>query len=246
MTPEAPIYWYDEIDSTSEEARRRIDKAEIGPLWIAARQQSAGRGRLGRDWISPPGNLFTTALFHEPQGLTHASRIPFAAGLAVLDACHSILPDIDFRLKWPNDVRVDGAKLCGILVECGQKDGAVWIAVGMGLNIRYAPEAAGQDATSLLALGANGALQPAHALDALRDSFSQRVEQARSDFSGLLSNWMQHAEGHGKMMSAGPTDARIEGVFEGLEEDGGLILRLQDGQTRTIRAGDVELVRHVG
>lgn len=245
MTPNAPVYWYDEIDSTSEEARRRISKAEIGPLWIAARQQSAGRGRLGRNWISPPGNLFTTALFHEPQGLAYASRIPFAAGLAVLDASRSILPNADFRLKWPNDVRVDGAKLCGILVECGQKDGAVWIAVGMGLNIRYAPEGTGQDATSLLALGANAALQPEHALDALRASFSQRVEQARSDFSGLLSHWMQHAEGVGKIMSAGPVDARIEGVFEGLADDGGLILRLPDGQTRIIRAGDVELVRRV-
>ena len=245
MTPGAPVYWYDDIDSTSLEARRRAKLGELGPLWIAARQQNAGRGRLGRNWISPIGNLFATALFAEPIGLLQATRVPFAVGLAVVDACQAILPEVKFRLKWPNDVRVDRAKLCGILIESGDLNGVIWVAAGIGVNVRSAPEVTGQNATSLLALGAAAALEPDHVLDALRSAVAARINQARSDFAGLLRDWQLVAEGMGELISAGPAHARIEGRFEGLADDGGLILRLQDGQTRTIRAGDVELVRHV-
>jgi len=245
VTPGAPVYWYDELDSTSEEARRRAKSGELGPLWIAARQQTAGRGRLGRAWISPIGNLFTTALFVEPTGLKQAVRIPFAAGLAVVDACKALLPEVDFRLKWPNDVRVDQAKLCGILIESGELNGTVWIAAGIGLNVQYAPEGTGQVASSLHTLGAPSGLTAEHVLDALRACFATRLTQARTDFPQILRDWLAVAEGLGQTVSAGPPNARIEGVFEGLAEDGGLILRLPDGQTRTIRAGDVELVRQL-
>lgn len=245
MTPRAPVYWYDELDSTSLEVRRRAKAGELGPLWIAARQQSAGRGRLGREWVSPPGNLFTTALFVELEGLKQAIRVPFAAGLAVFDACHAILPSVPFKLKWPNDVRVDRAKLCGILIESGETNGATWIAAGIGLNVQTAPDAAGQAATSLHDLGAPAGLTADLALDALRPAFAKRLAQARADFPGLLRDWQSVAEGLGQTVQAGPHDARVEGVFEGLEDDGALILRLPNGETRTIRAGDVDLVRRV-
>jgi len=249
VTPRAPvfwpIFWYDTIDSTSLEAARRAKAGETGPLWIAARQQSAGRGRLGRVWLSPPGNLFTTALFVEQAGLAQAIRIPFAAGLAVIDTCREILPGVDFRLKWPNDVRVNRAKLSGILIESGTHSGLVWIAAGIGLNVRSVPEVADQDTVSLLALGAPAALQAEHVLEGLRAAFARRVRQARSDWPGLLRDWLAQAEGLGEQMVAGPPAARIEGVFEGLAEDGGLVLRLPNGQTQTIRAGEVELVRRV-
>ena len=246
MTPSAPVYWYQELDSTSLEVCRRAKAGELGPLWIAARQQSAGRGRLGRAWVSPPGNLFTTALFVEPEGLRHAVRVPFAAGLAVYDACHAILPDVPFKLKWPNDVRVEQAKMCGILIESGETNGVIWIAAGIGLNVQTAPDAAGQATTSLHDLGAPVGVDPDIALDALRPAFTKRLAQARTDFDGLLRDWQQVAEGIGEIVQAGPPDARIEGVFVGLEEDGALVLRLPNGKTQTIRAGDVELVRRVG
>lgn len=245
MRSDAPVYWYDEIDSTSEEAKRRARAGETGPIWIAARQQSAGRGRLGRPWISPVGNLFTTALFVEPGGVKTAARIPFAAALAISDVCRAVLPETDFRLKWPNDVRVDGAKLCGVLIESGDTRGATWIAVGIGLNVQYTPEDTGQAATSLVDLGASPALQPEHVLSDLVSAFAMRVGQARTDFAATLGDWLQIAEGLGHTVEAGPADARISGVFEGLADDGGLKLRLPDGALRIIRAGDVELVRRV-
>lgn len=245
MIQHAPVYWYDEIDSTSEEAKRRARSGELSAVWIAARQQTAGRGRLGRSWVSPPGNLFVTVLFPEPGGLPMAGRIPFAAALAVRDACVQAVPDLAAKLKWPNDIRIDGAKICGILTESGETNGVTWIALGMGINVQQAPEVTEQASTSLHAQGAPPALVAEHVLDELRISLNRRVEQARNQFEGLLEDWLRHAEGLGQMIEAGPVDRRVQGVFEGLAADGGLILRLPDGTSQTIRAGDVDLVKRV-
>ncbi|MEM9939270.1 MAG: biotin--[acetyl-CoA-carboxylase] ligase [Pseudomonadota bacterium] len=245
MTSAAPVFWYDEIDSTNEEAKRRGKAGEFGPVWLAARQQTSGRGRLGRSWASPVGNLFTTCLFAEPDGLAMAGRVPFAAALAIIDVCRAVLPKVPFALKWPNDVRVDHKKICGILIETGETKGVVWVAAGMGLNVADTPSAAGQAATSLYELGAAPGITADLLMQDLPSFFARRVQQMRDDFQGLLRDWTQHAEALGKTVVAGPETARVEGVFERLAEDGGLVLRLPDGQTRTIRAGDVELVRRV-
>ena len=245
MIETAPVYWYDEIDSTSEEAKRRARSGESGPLWIAARKQAAGRGRLGRQWSSPDGNLFTTLLFAPAGGLALAGKVPFAAGLAVVDACKTVLPLVDFRLKWPNDVRVDRAKLTGILVESGETNGVLWVALGIGVNVKVAPEVGVQATTSLSDLGAHPALSAEDFLEMLRDFMARRLGEAKSDFAALLQDWKRVAEGLGETVKAGPTEARVSGVFEDLAEDGGLILRLPNGTRQTIRAGDVELVRRV-
>ncbi|MEM1035946.1 MAG: biotin--[acetyl-CoA-carboxylase] ligase [Pseudomonadota bacterium] len=241
----APVYWYSEIDSTSEEAKRRARGGETGPVWIAARRQTAGRGRLGRKWSSPDGNVFATLLFAPEDGLAQAGRVPFAAGLAVVDACKTLLPEVDFRLKWPNDVRVDRAKLTGILVESGETNGVVWVALGIGINVAVAPEAVGQETTSLHDLGAHPALKADDVLQSLRIAIAERLEQCRAAFPALLEDWKRVGEGFGDVVEAGPVNARISGVFEDLAEDGGLILRLPDGTRQTIRAGDVDLVRAV-
>ena len=247
MTPDAPVQWHETIDSTNEEARRLTRAGSFGPIWIAARQQVAGRGRLGRAWSSPVGNLFCTALFAEPSGPTTAVRFPFAAGLAITDACLQFAPDADIRLKWPNDVRVDGAKLCGILVEAGQLEGGgSWVAAGMGLNVRTAPEGVGQGTTCLAALGAHEAIDADTALDTLRPAFAARIRQAREDFPCLLRDWEARAEGLGREVTTGTGEKLIRGIFKGLAPDGGLRLELPGGTEHIVRAGDVELVREVG
>ena len=245
MIHAAPVYWYDEIDSTSEEAKRRARRGETSAVWIAARQQTAGKGRLGRTWVSPTGNLFSTFLFPEPGGLAHAARIPFAAALAVHDTCTHLVPGIGALLKWPNDVRVEGRKISGILTETGETNGVVWVALGIGMNVQHAPERVDQPATSLAQEGAPQALTPDLVLQELRAAISTRIEQARNDFSALLGDWLNAAEGRGQIVRAGPSDRRIEGIFEGLSDDGALILRLPDGQQHIIRAGDVDLVKRV-
>lgn len=245
MIQHAPVYWYDDIDSTSDEVKRRARRGETSPVWIAARRQTAGRGRLGRQWVSETGNLYTTVLFPEPGGLGNASRIPFAAALAVRDACTKAVPDLNAELKWPNDVRVNGAKICGILTESGETHGVVWIALGMGINVQHAPNLSEQASSSLVDQGAPAALSAEHVLEDLKACLETRVEQARNQFDSLLEDWLRHAEGLGQPMTAGPANVRREGIFEGLEADGGLILRLPDGSRQTIRAGDVDLVKRV-
>lgn len=247
MTPDAPVYWFDEIDSTNEEARRSAQSGDYGPRWIAARLQTAGRGRLGRQWVSATGNLYVTALFQDFDGFAHATRYPFASGLAILDTCAAFVPDARIELKWPNDVRQDGRKLCGILVEAGQSNGkAVWLACGMGINIQSVPESAGQAAVSIQGLGAQAGVDADAFLDALRPAFLARVRQAKMDFPALLSDWEKHAEGLGKTIRVGKGDDAPEGIFRGLDRDGALVLETADGSKQTIRAGDVELVREVG
>ena len=245
MIHTAPVYWYDEIDSTSEEAKRRARNGDTSAVWIAARQQAAGKGRLGRTWLSPVGNLFSTVLFPEPGGVAHAARVPFAAALAVRDTCVAAVPGLEARLKWPNDVRVEGRKISGILTETGETNGVVWVALGMGVNVRHTPENVDQAATSLVQEGGAAALSPELVLEDLRAAISRRIEQARNDFPGLLADWLNVAEGRGELVRAGPSDQRVEGVFEDLAEDGGLILSLPDGERRIIRAGDVDLVKQV-
>lgn len=245
MSHSAPVYWYDEIDSTSEEAKRRARRGETTAIWIAARQQTAGKGRLGRVWVSPTGNLFSTYLFPEPGGLAHAARVPFAAALAVHDTCTVLVPGIGALLKWPNDVRIDGRKISGILTETGETNGVVWVALGIGMNVQHAPDNVDQSATSLVEEGGARALTPELVLEDLRAAVRNRIEQARTDFSGLLDAWLNVAEGRGKIVRAGPSDRRIEGIFEGLSDDGALILRLPNGEQRIIRAGDVDLVKRV-
>src|SRR5262245_20470529 len=126
-----PVLRFDEIDSTNEEARRRAVAGDTGPAWLVARGQSAGRGRVGRRWESPPGNLFATALLSYPRGASEAALASFAAGLAVIDAVQATGADISMlRLKWPNDVLAGGAKLSGILIETGSTGGGLWMAAG--------------------------------------------------------------------------------------------------------------------
>ena len=108
---------HDTLDSTNSEALRLARSGERGPLWIVAREQTAGRGRRGREWISAPGNLATSLLCVAPVTPALAATLGFVASLAVHEACRTLAPGVDFALKWPNDVLADGAKVAGLLLE---------------------------------------------------------------------------------------------------------------------------------
>jgi len=237
-----PVFWLDTIDSTNTEAVRRI-KADFPNQWIAAREQTAGRGRRGRDWVSPPGNLFTTALFLFDGDMTASSRLPFVAGLAVSDAALRFTPNAPVQLKWPNDVRVEGAKLSGILIEAGKQGEGCWVAAGMGVNVSHVPETAGQAATCIAALRGDDAVTADMFLDALREAFAVRLKQYADSFETIRADWLARAEGLGETVRVIVGDSAVEGVFEDMGPDGSLILRLPNGTHRPITAGDVELIR---
>jgi BirA family biotin operon repressor/biotin-[acetyl-CoA-carboxylase] ligase len=240
-----PVHHIGTIDSTNTEAQRRAQAGGFEDCWIVADEQTAGRGRLQREWASPKGNLFSTALFREPGGIPVAMRIPFAAGLAVSDTALEFAPNADVRLKWPNDVRVSGAKLCGILVETGRDEQGLWVASGIGINVAEVPPGAGQAATCISDLVQDKSIDRIEVFEALARHFLARLEQARLGFETVRLDWLTRAEGLGTQVRVSPGGVPIEGVFEDMAADGGLVLRLPDGSQQTIRAGDVHLIGEV-
>src|SRR5262245_61818354 len=109
----------DRTGSTNQEALRLARSGEAGPLWITAVEQTAGRGRRGRSWHSPPGNHYASLLLTDPGPADRAPQLSFVAALALHDAVSALAPGLSSRLrfKWPNDLLLDGAKVAGILVE---------------------------------------------------------------------------------------------------------------------------------
>ncbi|HLI65413.1 MAG TPA: biotin--[acetyl-CoA-carboxylase] ligase [Caulobacteraceae bacterium] len=242
MAAPVPIVAYDEIDSTNAEARRRADAGERGPLWITALRQSAGRGRRGRAWETGEGtNLAATLMLTTERGAREAAQVSFVAALAACDLVRAYVPGERAKVKWPNDVLVDGKKLVGILVESGAApSGGLWMAVGVGVNLARAPVAAERPATSIAAETQRPPPEPRVALEGLAAAFADwlAVWEARG-FSPIAEAWTARAYGLGEACAARLPDETVEGVAEGLDADGALRIRLADGRLRRITAGDV-------
>ncbi len=239
----APAVVHDALDSTNAEARRLAEVGEGGPLWVAARTQSAGRGRRGRDWSSPTGNLAATLLLTTYKPPAEAAQVAFVAALAAHDLCAAYVPLSLVRVKWPNDVEVAGRKACGILVESGARaHGGLWLAVGIGVNLASAPSGTERPATALADHLTADAPAPTFdaALDTLREAFYRRLRLwEQGGFAAVADAWTARAAHLGERCVARLPNETVEGVAEGLEPDGALRLRLPDGAIRRITAGDV-------
>ena len=234
-----------EIDSTNEEARRLGDAAAEGPIWIVAERQTAGRGRRGRSWVSPPGNFMGTLYLRPHCGPRQAGELSFVAAVAVADAVASLLPPparAGLRLNWPNDLLHGGRQLAGILLESSGIAGAevAWLAIGMGINLAGHPEGVEFPATSFPAIGAPPPA-PDDALAALMAAFEHwlGVWRGVQGFAAIREAWLDRAAGLGERLTVRLAQETFEGVFEGLAPDGALQLRLVDGSLRQVSAGDV-------
>lgn len=237
----APIVSYEEIDSTSAEARRRAEAGEVGPLWISAGRQTQGRGRRGRAWESPAGNLAATFLTVTDLPPGEAAQISFVAALAVSDLVRTYVhPDL-VKVKWPNDVLIGYRKVAGILVESGRApDGRLWLAVGIGVNLAHPPHAAERPATSIAEKMHGPPPVPGTAMTALAGAFDSWMDLWLVDgFAAIAGAWTERAFGLGQVCSARLPNETVEGVAEGLDADGALRLRLPGGAARRITAGDV-------
>lgn len=254
--PGTPVVWFDRIDSTNAEARRRAEAGDAGPVWLAARTQDAGRGRRGRAWTSEPGNLFVTLLTDTRRPAAEAAQISFLAALAVVDLLDAFVRPGEVSIKWPNDVLLGGEKVCGILVESGARpagarrggqsggQGAgLWLAVGIGVNLVHAPGDTERPAGALARVLRPDLAHPPTpemALTVLAEAMTWWMARWNAyGFEPIRDAWVRRAGGLG-----GPCTARLEaetlhGVAEGVAEDGALRLRLKDGSLRLISAGDV-------
>jgi len=237
-----PIVRLDTVDSTNAEALRRARAGERGPLWIVATQQIAGRGRRGRPWVSPPGNLYATLLLTDPAPAVAAPQLGFVAGLALHDAATAAAPaPARLALKWPNDLLCGGRKIAGILVE---GEGApLTVAVGIGLNCRHHPAATEFPATDFAAEGAQfGVDLAADALfERLAAAMRERLAQwdRGAGFAALRAAWIDRAQGLGRPIRVRLAGREATGIFEAIDPAGRLLLRLDNGALETIAAGEV-------
>ena len=225
------VVHFERIDSTNSEARRLAEAGERGPLWIWSDEQTGGRGRHGRAWVSEPGNLYVTCLFQTAAPASAAAQISFVAAIAVHELVSGLLPKKDFFLKWPNDVLMGGAKFCGLLAEVVDTN-PTGIALGCGINLAHAPAGTPYP---VAALGSQ--FTPDSVLQKLAVSLWHWLEiwDEGRGFPAIRSAWLERAAGVGKEVSVDG----MAGRFEGLSADGALLMTLADGTQRRIHAGEV-------
>ncbi len=230
------------LDSTSEEAKRRALAGDPGRLWIVADRQTAGRGRHGRDWRSPTGNFHGSALLVSPCAVTDAPQLGFVAGLAARAAIGD-LGAVGVALKWPNDLVVDGAKLAGILLEGWTFAAAPFaLSIGIGVNLAFHPDDLAYPTTDVSVL-VGRPVSVREFLERLAVRFEERLAMfARgAGFAAIREQWLAAAAGLGQPMRATTAVGAREGVFEGLDPRGRLLLRRQDA-IETIESADIALL----
>jgi BirA family biotin operon repressor/biotin-[acetyl-CoA-carboxylase] ligase len=229
---------YETLGSTNAEALARA--GERGPLWISADTQTGGRGRRGKSWISPPGNLYATLLLTEPSPPALAPQLSFVAGLAVHDAIIACAPAVasSLKLKWPNDLLLGGRKLAGLLIEA-ESQPRFSVAIGIGVNCVSHPPGTDYGATDLRADGMTVSVEDLLALLAV--AMNKRLSQwaAGASFSGIRADWLARAAGLGETILVRLPERQLTGTFEGIDADGRLLIATPDKTTETIAAGDV-------
>jgi BirA family biotin operon repressor/biotin-[acetyl-CoA-carboxylase] ligase len=230
----------EELDSTNSEAMRRALAGETGPLWITAAKQTRGRGRSGRTWASPSGNLYATLLFKPgcPPALVH--QLSLLAGVAVHDALRTFGAPTGLRLKWPNDVLVGAAKVAGVLSESiVGKDAEPLAMLGIGINLASSPADAGRPTTDLSAHGLS--IASAAALRALDGAMSKwlAIWDCGRAFAAVRAAWLERAGPSGEELVVNAGSGRVEGRFAGLDPDGSLLLTDPDGRLHRFSFGDV-------
>jgi len=230
-----------EIGSTNAEALARA-AAGAPEQWIVAEKQIAGRGRRGRHWVSEPGNLYSSLLLYDPAPPALTPQICFVAALAVHDAIRDAVPALDpsrLRLKWPNDVLLDGKKLVGILVEgviAGSKQAVV---TGIGINCAHHPANMAYPVTDLANEGFS--VSPPALFERLAARMLDRLAQWKrgSTFAATRQAWLERAYELGREIEVKLPERTLGGRFEEIDGDGALVLALANGHREFIRVGDV-------
>ncbi|MCX7305089.1 MAG: biotin--[acetyl-CoA-carboxylase] ligase [Hyphomicrobiales bacterium] len=255
ITADYRLEAHDSVGSTNALALERAAAGDAGRLWIVSKRQDSGRGRRGRAWATPDGNLAATLLLVERYELKLAATLGFVAGLALADALDAVVPDRRisiaadgggkagrgdrFELKWPNDVLAHGAKLAGILLESSLLAGnRVALAVGIGVNVVAHPDDVPYPAVSLKALGYSGDAETLFL--ALSDAWAEniRIWNGGAGLTAIRQRWLSRAAGLGSEVAVRVDGNVVRGVFETIDEDCRFVIRAGGGVVK-IAAGDV-------
>lgn len=246
------IRFVPETGSTNEDMKRLAADGAIEGLWLRAGKQFAGKGRMGRVWEGEDGNVYASTLVRLHPGDPAPPTLAFVTAVAVHSALSEFVGSGALQIKWPNDIMArllpdhgagasggDYAKLCGMLME---RNGDA-IIIGIGVNIVKAPQLPDRAATCLRDLGAIGCDAGA-VLSAMADHFRTVLAQWRTyGPEPVIRAWLERAHPAGTALGVSlPDGTRVEGLFETLDKNGALILRLADGSSHAIHAGDVFLL----
>ncbi|MCJ8322536.1 MAG: biotin--[acetyl-CoA-carboxylase] ligase [Rhizobiales bacterium] len=241
---------YDQLGSTNEQAlllAAELDDRQLDEqhgIVVFTQNQSAGRGRSGRTWLSSEQTLTATILISTHAPKDKVAQVAFVMAVAVHKTIADLLPadkQNTIGLKWPNDVLVRGHKLCGILIESqlNKFNKAHILAVGIGMNVGEIPQDGDFSAMSLAQMGIEVDVETV--LSALCHNFAKFFEQWSNgrNFVAIRKIWLNHALGLGGKITARLPNRSIQGIFESLDDDGTLILRDEADEIHQITAGDI-------
>ncbi len=236
---------YDVVDSTNEEAKRLAQGGGAHGAVIWAKRQTAGRGRMGREWVSPEGNLFVTLLLTPEMDLAACSQLSFVAAIAAAETLEAMVQSPqDIACKWPNDILLSGKKLGGILLESfvAANDLGIekrWVAVGVGINIDSCPEHVMYPATSLREAGVE-LVSAKIVLSRFIYNFIHHYDiWQEKGFKPVQKAWLKRAYHKGKPIEVAMGDEVISGIFDTVDDQGQLCVSRKDGTVATVHAGDV-------
>jgi BirA family biotin operon repressor/biotin-[acetyl-CoA-carboxylase] ligase len=238
----AEILTVPETGSTNDDVAALARSGAAEGVWLRAVRQTSGRGRQGRAWEAPPGNLSASTLVRLRPGDPPTSSLALVAAIALAEAV--ALFGVDARIKWPNDLLVETAgawaKLSGILLE--RLDAAV--VIGFGVNLAHHPDLPYRPATDIAAITGT-APDPDPFLATLAEIVARWLGRWRQEgLAPVRARWLALAHPVGTALEVHqPDGARIEGLFDGIDESGALRLRLADGKTHVIHAADIFLIR---
>jgi BirA family biotin operon repressor/biotin-[acetyl-CoA-carboxylase] ligase len=236
------LHAFDRLPSTNDEAKRLAEAGAPAGQVVWALEQIRGRGRYGRSWQSPRGNLYASVLLRPDCPMAGVAQLSLLASLALFDALRQLgAAQPDLALKWPNDVLLAGAKTAGILLEgAARADGAAaWVVIGSGVNIVSFPHDTPYPATALAEHGF-GALAPAVLLEAYLAALDRWLRRWQSDgFPPVRKAWRARSFNLGGPIRLRLEEGELRGRFVDLTRSGGLLLEQPDGSRREIAAGDV-------
>lgn len=237
-----------EVASTNASALEAARSGDAGNLWVTSIRQSAGKGRRGRPWASEPGNLYASLLLVHSAPASRVGTLPLVAGLGVHRALRPFFaanPQA-LAIKWPNDLLVDGRKICGILLESEMlPDGRMAVVIGCGINCATHPENPLYPATDLAECGVEAG--PEEIFPSLAAEVARVLAEwnAGAGFAGIREDWLLAADGKGSPVTVRWHDSEATGLFEDIDRDGYLLLNV-GGERRRISAGDLFFSRHEG
>ncbi|WP_434732594.1 biotin--[acetyl-CoA-carboxylase] ligase [Wolbachia endosymbiont of Zygogramma bicolorata] len=227
------IHHYKEVSSTNEEALDLIDKGISNETVIIADKQTEGRGRTGKSWISPEGNLYASLIINQETDVSKLTELTFVTALAVGNTLLSFISDSNVQHKWPNDILIDGKKISGILLE--KRSNSNWLIIGIGINVNHAPL---PGTTCISNYG-----ESVSNIDLLKEliiNFNKLRKQWLFDgFYAIREMWLKKAFKMNKQISVKLADKLYEGIFADIDKSGKLVLQQKDGSLIYFDAGEL-------